>query len=61
MSRRNHRKFTVSPSYVFKIVKADSTTANQKFLNRLAAHKSEIRGFVSIEAVQSLLAREAQK
>ena len=52
MSRRNHRKFTVSPSYVFKIVKADSTTAN---------HKSEIRGLVSIEAVQSLLAREAQK
>lgn len=60
MSRRNHRKFTVSPSYVFKIVKADSTT-NQKFLNRLAAHKSEIRGLVSIEAVQSLLAKEAQK
>lgn len=61
MSRRNHRKFTVSPSYVFKIVKADSTTANQKLLNRLAAHKSEIRGLVSIEAVQSLLAKEAQK
>ena len=57
MSRRNHRKFTVSPSYVFKIVKADSTTANQK----LAVHKSETRGLVSIEAVQSLLAKEAQK
>lgn len=61
MSRRTHRKFTVNPSYVFKIVKADSTTANQKFLNRLAVHKSETRGLVSIEAVQSLLAKEAQK